>query len=331
MSSTWIDHGVAFRTEGHSQVVDPGTGSARYQKSLDLLTASNSEKALASFTFDPNAGGSVVVLPEQLRSVPVSSDKTRIEYEFDDDGVDRWKNGYVAMSKAILEGEVNKVVLARHCEVTAQENIDAAALANTLATLNPESFVYEIESLVGASPELLVRIADGRLTTRVLAGTSLVEEGLTGPKIAEEHSIAAISAIDSLRQHLEAWEVSESTTRQGRMVHAATLIEGELRNDTTIVDVLADLHPTAAVCGTPTTAAMDLIRRYEPPRGRYAGPVGWFDREGNGVFALALRCALVQGRRATVYAGGGLVAGSHIDDELAETELKLRPILDALS
>jgi menaquinone-specific isochorismate synthase len=98
-----------------------------------------------------------------------------------------------------------------------------------------------------------------------------------------------------------------------------------------VADILVDLHPTAAVAGSPTPAAIDLIREIEPTsRGRYAGPVGWIDPDGDGVFAIALRCGQIEGRHIRLYSGGGLVAGSEAEAELEETELKLAPMLTAL-
>jgi menaquinone-specific isochorismate synthase len=115
------------------------------------------------------------------------------------------------------------------------------------------------------------------------------------------------------------------------MSHVGTRIEGPAVPGTTVAEILADLHPTAAVAGTPTKTAMDLIREMEPrSRGRYAGPVGWMSAEGDGVFAIALRCGQVEGHHMTLFAGGGLVDGSEEDPELAETELKLAPMLAAL-
>lgn len=117
----------------------------------------------------------------------------------------------------------------------------------------------------------------------------------------------------------------------GNMSHVGTRIAGPAVPGTTVADILADLHPTAAVAGSPTSAALDLIREVEPEsRGRYAGPVGWMDSDGDGVFAIALRCGQVDGRRITLYSGGGLVAGSEEEAELHETELKLAPMLQAL-
>ena len=113
--------------------------------------------------------------------------------------------------------------------------------------------------------------------------------------------------------------------------HLSTVFEGDVRPGTTVTDLLAALHPTAAVAGTPTKTAVELIRELEGhERGRYAGPVGWFDREGDGEFAIALRCGEIDGAGATLYTGAGIVEGSDAAMEFAETEIKLRPMLGAL-
>ena len=329
MTYTWIDRGQGLRPAGAARTI--AVHDDRYAHAMAVLRESGRDSALASFTFDPEADGSIVVVADHLEEYRVSSRPESVDYEITDDGVAAWMAAYEKMSSAISNGSVSKVVLARQVRIEAEKEIDTSLLADRLASLNSESFIYNMDGLVGASPELLIRVESGNFATQVLAGTAVEQEGLAGPKIAEEHKLAAQSALMSLQRHLADWQTSATTIRQGRMLHAATVIRGELRPGTGILDVLADLHPTAAVCGTPRAQSMDLIRSHEPPRGRYAGPVGWYDRDGNGVFALALRCALVDGNQATVYAGGGLVAGSTAEEELTETELKLRPILDALN
>ena len=114
------------------------------------------------------------------------------------------------------------------------------------------------------------------------------------------------------------------------VVHLATDVSARL-TDTRLLDLVAALHPTAAVCGTPRDLAMRLIEELEDTeRGRYSGPVGWVDASGDGEFAIALRCGLASGTRLRLYAGAGIMPDSDPDAELAETEAKMRPLLDAL-
>jgi menaquinone-specific isochorismate synthase len=151
-------------------------------------------------------------------------------------------------------------------------------------------------------------------------------------KISEEHRHVSRSVSSVLSQHLTDLDLTEQViVHHGAMAHVGTRIEGPVNPGTTVADILTDLHPTAAVAGTPSKIAMDLIREMEPrSRGRYAGPVGWMTSKGEGVFAIALRCGQIDGSRMTLFAGGGLVEGSEEDTELAETELKLAPMLAAL-
>jgi menaquinone-specific isochorismate synthase len=117
----------------------------------------------------------------------------------------------------------------------------------------------------------------------------------------------------------------------GDIRHLSTAFEGEVHPGTRITDLLSALHPTAAVAGTPTKSALELIRELEThDRGRYAGPVGWLDPGGEGEFAIALRCGILEGRTASLYTGAGLVEGSEAGIELEETQIKLRPMLGAL-
>jgi len=114
--------------------------------------------------------------------------------------------------------------------------------------------------------------------------------------------------------------------------HLQTPISGELNEDVTVLDLVARLHPTSAVAGTPTKEAMEVIHKMEThDRGWYSGPIGWLDEKGDGEFYVALRSALVKDEEAHVFAGGGIVSESHPDKEWDETELKLQPILSALS
>ena len=117
----------------------------------------------------------------------------------------------------------------------------------------------------------------------------------------------------------------------GDINHLATRVSGPAVAGTTVLDVLSSLHPTAAVAGRPSDTALKVIKDLEArSRGRYAGPVGWFNAGGEGEFAIALRCGLIDRDKVTLYAGGGIVRGSDVDSEFAETEMKLRPMLQAL-
>jgi menaquinone-specific isochorismate synthase len=202
---------------------------------------------------------------------------------------------------------------------------------------------FAVEGLLGASPETLVRVHGGRVTARVLAGTAArganemaddyVSLSLLGSrKDRDEHGLARASVVSALRPHTTDLEAGEPFALElPNLWHLATDLHGELVDGSNALDLVQALHPTAAVGGSPRDRAVDTIAELEPfDRGRYAGPIGWIDGSGSGEWAIALRCAQVSEDGAvTAYAGAGIVADSVPAQELAETELKLRPIVGA--
>ncbi len=253
---------------------------------------------------------------------------------------------------AIAAGEVSKVVLARELAGSAPTGSDLRRLARALATGYPDCWTYAVDGIIGASPETLVTVSGGTVTARVLAGTAprgadadadtAASLALaTSAKDQDEHLYAVQSVLASLRPHTSALAASEQPfmLKLPNVFHLATDVEGELSGGASALDLVAALHPTAAVAGTPTDAALAVIRRLEPfDRGRYAGPVGWVDANGDGEWAIALRCAQFDLDAADghdiplrAHAGAGIVAGSDPEAELLETRVKFRPIVDALA
>jgi menaquinone-specific isochorismate synthase len=330
MTVFWSSPAHTFIGSGEVDRFDPGTGSQRYERAADWLASAKHRLAFASFTFDPEDGGSVVVSPSD-----VSAEKSHVDVQpaadpklqMVEDGRESWEHGYAEMSKALDAGAVRKVVLAR--QVTLAGQPDPMIVLDRLAAANPGTNVFSIDGLMGASPEMLISVEHGRLVSQAVAGTATEARGLDDAVVEVEHQLAAESVLHGLEPHVSTIGMNRSIIEVGAIKHLATTFAAS--TDRGVLEILHTLHPTAAVAGTPRDAAMSLIRRHEPhPRGRYAGPVGWFDREGNGEFALALRCGWLGRGRAVLYAGGGLVAGSDRDREWEETELKLRPMLDAL-
>ncbi len=250
----------------------------------------------------------------------------------------------------IAAGEVGKVVLARDLVGTVPEGADLRRLVRSLATGYPDTWSFAVDGLIGASPETLVTVRGGTVTARVLAGT--IGRGAdadadtaasailaTSTKDLDEHQYAVQSVLTALRPHTRALAVSEQPflLKLPNLFHLATDIEAELADAASALDLVGALHPTAAVAGTPTDAALRAIRELEPfDRGRYAGPVGWVDAAGNGEWAIALRCAqftagVGDAIGVTAYAGAGIVAGSDPETELLETRVKFRPLVDALA
>lgn len=253
---------------------------------------------------------------------------------------------------AIADGDVSKVVLARDIVGTVPAGSDLRRLVRALASGYPDTWVYAVDGLIGASPETLVTVRGGTVTARVLAGTTArgadpdsdreAALGLaSSDKDLAEHGYAVRSLIDALTPFTSALAASEQpfTLALPNVWHLATDVEAATTAETSALDLVHALHPTAAVAGTPTDAAVAAISRIEPfDRGRYAGPVGWIDARGDGEWAIALRGAQFDlggqtdaGIPFAAHAGAGIVAGSDPEAELLETRVKFRPIVDALA
>jgi menaquinone-specific isochorismate synthase len=242
-------------------------------------------------------------------------------------------------------GQLDKVVLARALDVRAHDVLDPRAIAARLGARFPSCYTYLCDGLVGASPELLVRRLGRHVESLVLAGTmrrggtAAEDEQLermltTSAKDGYEHRLAVESVRSVLRDvTVEMDEDAQPhVLRLANVTHLATSLTGWLHAPAPSALALATaLHPTAAVGGTPREEALELIRSLEAaPRGRYAAPIGWMDAQGDGEFALALRCAQLDGSRARLWAGNGIVADSSPDAELAETTAKLDAVLSAI-
>jgi menaquinone-specific isochorismate synthase len=261
-----------------------------------------------------------------------------------------WRQAVERALAAIEAGSVGKVVLARELLVEAERPFSRAALLAALAGVVGSGegaaggLLYAMDGLVGASPELLVRREGRAASSCPLAGTAprgatpaeeaaLLARLTASAKDADEHRFVVEAVAEALA------EVSDDVQVQRREVvslatvtHLATRIEAKLREPVpSALDLVALLHPTPAVAGTPTAAALDLIAELEPfQRGRYGGPVGWVDAAGDGEWAVALRGAELSGRRARLLAGAGIVPGSEPGAEWAETEAKLAAMLAVL-
>jgi len=265
-------------------------------------------------------------------SIPVETNETIESAAALSDGRHQWQDGMDKALAALHSGAIEKVVLTRQVKLLFEREPSTTAIASLLQASQNDCYVFAVNGLVGASPELLVSHRDGLISSLVLAGTAPNAESLGSAKMELEHVLAASSVRDGLAQYVSALDSPPRTVLEfGEIKHLATKFEGQATNGATVLDVVGTLHPTASVAGTPTKESLDLIREIEPkPRGRYAGPVGWFNSAGEGEFAIALRCGLVEGNNVTLYAGGGLVDGSVAASEFAETELKLQPMLQAL-
>lgn len=247
----------------------------------------------------------------------------------------------------VASGDLSKVVLARGQAVTTAEPIDVRWLARRLCTEYENTWTYLLDGLVGASPEMLVRRQKGLATSRVLAGTiprsgdetedlRLAAALARSGKNLIEHELAVASVAEAMAPLCSGMNVPDApyVLQLPNVFHLASDITGVCHPHATALTIAGQLHPTAAVCGTPTNAARQVIADIEHlDRGRYAGPVGWIDTHGDGEWAIALRCGFLDpsdSRRLSIYAGAGIVAESDPAEELIETDHKMTPLRSAL-
>ncbi len=261
-----------------------------------------------------------------------------------------WTDAVEQALTEIARGPLAKVVLARELVVAADRPFRRQAVLDALRSDHRSSFTYAAGGFVGASPELLVRRRGGRVLSRPMAGTvrrgatqaedeRLVAALVASPKEAEEHALV----VGAVRTALEAvcrevvTDAGPEAVRLSSVTHLATSVAGHLDHCDgggwpSALTLAGLLHPTPAVAGLPLADALAAIARLESfGRGLYAGPVGWVDSRGDGEWAVALRCASLDGSHARLAAGAGIVADSDPDDEWAETEAKLEPMLAALA
>jgi menaquinone-specific isochorismate synthase len=261
----------------------------------------------------------------------------------------QWLSAVEESVTRIKAGGLEKVVLARDLIARSDKDIDPAALIQTLEAEYPSTWLFLVDNLIGATPELLVRLNKSMVTSRVLAGTirrtgdeekdfALAGSLAKSSKDLEEHEYAVRSVAEALEPFASSTNVPDApfVLHLPNVMHLATDVTGVINDSAAKIDIfklLAALHPSAAVCGTPTDVAWDLIQAIEGMnRGRYAGPVGWVDAHGDGEMGIALRCGEIapDHRSIRVFAGCGIVAGSIAEQELAESQAKLLPIRSAL-
>ena len=264
-----------------------------------------------------------------------------------------WMAAVAAGVAEIRTGALEKLVLARDIVATVPAGVNAAEILRQLAVRYRECWTYGVDGLVGATPEMLIQVEGRTAQARVLAGTldrrdadgmagsplEFAERVLAGSeKQRHEHDIAIQSLTTQLAPFSEAMNAHSEPfiLELPNVWHLASDVKAELTevegHVPTSLALINALHPTAAVCGTPTTVAGALIRKLEHlDRGPYAGPVGWLDAAGNGEWGIALRGAVIESAQTVrLYAGCGVVEGSVPEVELAETWAKFRPMLESL-
>jgi menaquinone-specific isochorismate synthase len=257
-----------------------------------------------------------------------------------------WRSLVAAAVERIAAGDFDKVVLARRIDISANRPFLVGDVLSRLVALYPSCMVFSVDGFVGASPELLIARTGDRVISHPLAGTvarsgdahsdeALVAGLMASGKARDEHRVV----IDVLRAALAPVCVELDVPAQPSVMslrnvsHLATRITGRLAPATpeSALELVARIHPTPAVGGDPTPAALRYLAGVEGfDRGRYAGPVGWVDARGDGAWAVGIRSAEIDGAHARIFAGNGVVAGSDPGDELTETQLKLQALLAAL-
>jgi menaquinone-specific isochorismate synthase len=316
--------------------------------------------AFSSITFsEKSAIESVLVVPKRLYVLrPEASFVIEVEAEDQAEAVTvaptQFQAGKLsatgfqtAVAQAITEineTDLKKVVLSRDLEMVLPHQPDLSEPLARLRSRYPDCWTYKVEGVFGASPELLLRAERGEVSARVLAGTAgrgtdpdvdrAIADGLSHSiKNNHEHAYAVQSMVSELEPFCE-WVEADAqpfSLALPDLWHLATDVRGKLKPATSLLDVIAKLHPTAAVAGTPRDLAIALIEELEPyDRGGYAGPVGWVSADGSGELAIALRGGIIESTGDQVVvraiAGCGIVAESDPQAELAETELKFRAV-----
>ena len=323
----------------------------------------------SSFSFDPDQI-SVLIIPEiiigqkngkswitwigdskqpdlgKLNNSPISSD---IAWQEGSISESNWRTQVGSAIAAIKSGKLEKVVLARDISASSKSEINVRGLLQRLEIEYPSTWIFLVDGLIGATPELLVRLSKSLVTSRVLAGTirktgnedrdlTLAASLAKSSKDLEEHEYAVRSVADALAPFCSSTNVPESpfVLHLSNVMHLATDVTGVLNDSAKQADIftlIEKLHPSAAVCGTPTEEAKQLIKKLEQMnRGRYAGPVGWIDAHNDGEVAIALRCGELSSDRKMIriFAGCGIIAGSDPVNEFAESQAKLMPMRTAL-
>jgi len=339
----WLFHLPVFELEGEGSgdawlrvrtLVDAAAGQDVFVRLRHRAEALRAELTAAGGSLDDTSG-------RPRRPVPgrgTATDRAR------------WEETVRDSLEAIRSGRISKAVLARTFDVELAEPVDPVDLIAHLRRVNRASYVFLFEpapgaTLVGAAPETVATLRDGVFHATAVAGS--IRRGDTAREQAELAARLLASDKDRAEQRIA---LDDMVARLGtvahqirtdpqphvltldRIQHLETEIRASVPSDVGILDVLRLLHPTPAVCGLPRDAALAFLAEEEPfERGWYAGPVGLFDAEGNGIFVPALRMGVSTGSGWRLFAGAGIVDGSVPAAEWDETAIKFEPMLEALA
>ena len=337
-SGTWLWQARLQGEKNNSQGCE-----APPSPTLSTTKTSNPRQTIAK-AYSPNPTSAVAKPATQQAQIPSRSGENTpvcIDKSYPHLNPQAWMQAVERARSEIKSGRAEKIVLARDIQLRFDQEISLLRVTSYLANKYPNCWTYAIGNLVGASPEMLASILDGKLLCRVLAGSALPTKEdclFSDPKEQLEHRLAVQSAEESLvKLGLDLQVPSPRLLRLGYVTHLATDITAENLADQGVTSLSAAgaLHPTAAVCGKPREVAAARLSELEAMnRGRYAAPIGWMDASGEGEWAIALRCAERHHSRGDIYrviAGAGIMGDSNPQRELVETETKMSPMIRALT
>ncbi|MER5963468.1 isochorismate synthase DhbC [Streptomyces sp. NPDC002057] len=354
---TLLAHGV-------QREVPHGTAPVAERVTAALRAARSDRRAapvvIGALPFEQDAPAALVI-PETVRTGPALAYDPLVALPAAEPSAASWTvrpepepevyaKGVASAVDRMWNGEFSKVVLARTLEVTGPDELDLPAMVQRLARRDPAGYTFALptgpdRTLLGASPELLVSRRGDQLVSNPLAGSiprsdDLAEDVrraaalLESAKDLHEHAVVVDAVHQVMAPYCSAIEVPArpSLIRTATMWHLSTTVTGTLaRPEVSALEIASALHPTPAVCGTPTPLARQVIRETEPfDRGFFTGIVGWGDAEGNGEWVVTIRCAEAEGRTLRLYAGAGIVSASVPEAETAETAAKFRTFLNAV-
>ena len=307
---------------------------------------SNAKSAYESFVAQATKFGEIYTSIAKEAFKPVETRAARIEEVGPAGG---YGQAVASALAQIRSGTIKKIVLARAKDLAAAEAFHPLRVLNGLRQRFADCYAFSLangrgQSFIGASPERLLRVEDGQVLTEALAGSmrrgdTASEDGaiasslLRGEKELREHRLvldAIVERLASLGLQPE-FPSRPEVRRYANVQHLHTPVRAALPQGVRFLEIASRLHPPPSVGGTPPEAALPRIRSLEGfPRGLYAGTLGWLDTRGGGEFLVGLRAGLIDGAKARLYAGNGIVEGSSPDGEFAETELKFRAMQEAL-
>ena len=333
------------KEEGHANPVVTGAVPFDHQKDVQLIVPENIRSSVplqdngASFSMETQKP------TYEMKSVPEPS---------------LYKEGVERGLTYIKSGHLDKIVLSRTLHLTSSETVNINPLLHNLAQHNKNGYTFAVDlpqsvegeggtpfskTLIGASPELLVSRSGLQVLANPLAGSRprsddpiedkrRADELLSSSKDLHEHAVVVQAVAEALKPFFKTMDVPEKPTviHTETMWHLSTEVKGELNDPaTSSLELAIALHPTPAVCGSPTELAREAIQEIEPfDRGFFTGMVGWCDAEGDGEWVVTIRCAEVERQVLRLFAGAGVVAESKPEEELAETSAKFQTMLRAM-